>query len=199
MALSPRERNITLCVALAAMVLAIDFFALQPYLDQRADLVQQRRDKWQALNDARDLLNREHGFHQRLAGMSAALNTDPSAAEGRLLHLLHDWEQQASLSNAAFGRVRSADAHGLTRLNFAVSATGAMAGVASLIHHVETAPMPLRIDALRVTSAADTGDSLRVDLDISTLCQASVARPVGSNALPTGEAVSMSGGSGGAP
>lgn len=178
MALSPRERSISIAVGVAALILAADTLALQPYLDQRASLVQQRNVARYALGQGTDMLDQQQRLEKRLAGMSASLGADASTAESRLLHLVHNWEQQAGMTNAAFGRVRSVEQRGLTRLTFEISATGPMAGVAMLIHRAQTAPIPLRIEDLRVSSNTDFGQDLRVDMDLSTLCESTAGHGI---------------------
>ena len=59
-----------------------------------------------------------------------------------------------------------------------------MSGVASMIHKIETAPIPLRIDSLRVTSAGDSGEELRLDTNLSTLCQSAAGPSALTTAAP---------------
>jgi len=170
MALSNRERYISFACALAAALLAVDRLVLTRYLDERAELVEMRQHKLKEVSDAELLLSRERRLRTILAKMGPSIESDASATEVRLLHLVHDWEQQAGVTNAAFHRVRAADESGFTHLSFHISAGGGMLPVASLLYAVETAGIPLRIDDLHVAPKRD-GNELQVQINLSTLCR----------------------------
>ena len=105
-----------------------------------------------------------------LAKMGPSVEFDPSAAEVQFLHLVHDWEQVAGVSNASFHRVRAVEESGFTHLSYHVSAGGNIGAVASLIYAIETAPIPLRIDDLHLLPKKEGAD-LQVQMNVSTLCR----------------------------
>jgi hypothetical protein len=172
MALSNRERYISFACVLAGALLAVDRLAWTPYLDKRDQLLEMRQRKLKEVSDAELLLSRERRLRIILAKMGPSIQSDASVAEVRLLHLLHDWEEQAGVTNAAFHRVRAVDESGFMHLSFHVSAGGGMPSVASLLYAVETAGIPLRIDDLHVTPRRD-GNELQVQMNLSTLCRKS--------------------------
>lgn len=170
MAISTRERYISFACVLAGAILAVDQLAWTPYLEHRSELLEQRQNKLKEVTEARILLGREKHLRALLAKMGPSLESDASATEVRIFHLVHDWEQQSGVNNLSFHRVRAVDEAGFSHLTFHVSAGGGMASVASLIYAVETAQIPLRIDDLHVTPRRD-GTELLVQMNVSTLCR----------------------------
>jgi hypothetical protein len=169
MAMSSRERYISVAVLVAASAFAIDRLFLTPYLERRKALTEEIANRDRSLGEAQQVLGRERQLRLIIRGMGGSLRADASAVEGQLLHLLHEWEQQAGVGGASFQRVHALEAHGFTHLKFNISATGSMPAIAMLVYRVETAPIPLRVDDLHVAPKRDAGDELQVQLVISTL------------------------------
>jgi Type II secretion system (T2SS), protein M subtype b len=186
MVLSKRERFISIAVIAAVAALLLNTLLLGPYLDWRSSLVAQSKTQAAALNDAHTALAKEQQLRKTLAGMDASMKSDTSAAEGQLHHLVHDWEQQATVTNASFERVRTADEHGFIRLTYHVSAEGKTGALAMLLYRIETAAIPIRIDDIVVSTKADNSDDLKLNLSISSLCQSSnLPRPTAATANET--------------
>jgi hypothetical protein len=181
MVLSKRERFISIAVVVAAAALLLDGLVLSPYLNWRSSLAAQCKAQAALLDNARHSLEKEKQLRQTLAGMDASMTSDSSAAEGQLHHLVHDWEQQAAVTNASFERLRTIEEHGLVHLTYHVAADGNTAAVAMLLYRIETAAIPIRIDDLQITAKGDGGDNLQVHLNISSLCKSS--NPPGSHAV----------------
>lgn len=172
MALSQRERYISFVLMAAGALFTLDKLMLQPYLDRRGELVQQLQTKQREDNEANLLLKRADHFQVSMAGMRNALNQDSSDAEGKILHLMREWETQADLKNASFLRLRSVTEHGFQRLTFHITGTGTMRGIATLLYRVETCGVPLRVDEFHVTPKNEGGAELLVQVNVSTLCLA---------------------------
>ena len=177
MAMTKRERTYGVVLLAACALFGLDRLALRPYLDYRNSLVEDRQTKVAALAEGRQTLRDARHLRVKLAGMDAALGAAPSAAEGQLLRLLQEAEQQAGVSGASFQRTNTIEEHGFTRLAFQVTATGRMPAVAMLIYRLETAPIPLRVDDAQFHPKQENGDELQVHLTVSTLCRAN--RPAG--------------------
>ena len=174
MVLSKRERYITIAVLAAAGLLLLDTLLLGPYLDWRSSLVAQCKSQAIALTEAQNALQREKQLRQTLAGMDASMTSDSSSAEAQLHHVVHDWEQQATVTNASFERVRTIEEHGLIHLTYRVAAEGDTGALATLLYRIETAAIPIRIDDLHVTVKGD-GDNLQIVFNISSLCRSPIS------------------------
>ncbi|MGD0770268.1 MAG: GspMb/PilO family protein [Tepidisphaeraceae bacterium] len=146
------------------------------YLDQRNSLIEQRQAKFSALEEATSLLQRENSLRQLTARMGTSVTSDSSAAEGQLLHLVHDWEQRAGAKNASFQRVGMGEEHGFILLTFQVSAAGNMSAIAAFLYQIETAAIPLRIESVQAHPKNDADDQVQIHLEISTLCRGNAQR-----------------------
>ena len=172
MALSQRERYISFVLMAAGALFTLDKLMLEPYLERRAELVQQLQVKQREQREADLLLHRADRLQMTMARMQNALKEDSSDAEGNILHLMREWEKQADLKNASFLRLRSATEHGFQRLTFHITGTGTIRGVATLMYRVETCGVPLRVDEIHVAPKNETGAELQVQVNVSTLCLA---------------------------
>jgi len=169
MALSSRERYISVAVLALGSLFALDRLGLTPYLERRQALAEQLDLRTQEMNDAQQLLLREQRLRGILSGMGQTLRSDASTVESDLLHLVHQWQQESGVGGASFQRVYTVEEHGFTHLRFQISATGSIAAVAMLIYRVETAPIPLRVDDFHLVPKRDNGEELQVQLSISSL------------------------------
>jgi len=172
MALSQRERYISFALMAAGALFTLDKLMLEPYLERRAELVQQSQAKKRDLDEATLVLRRADRLQVTMASMRNSLKQDSSDAEGNILHLMREWEKQADLKNASFLRLRSVTEHGFQRLTFHITGTGTMRGIATLMYRVETCGVPLRVDEIHVTPKNESGGELQVQVNVSTLCLA---------------------------
>lgn len=171
MALSTRERSITLIVLAACALFVLDRLAIEPYLDFRKSLVQERQRARLTLERDQKLLDMEQRLRRRLAMLTGKIKGDPAAAEDQLFRLVNDFEQQAGVGGTSFQRIRTADEHGYTTLAYHVSASGNMPAIAMLMYRIETAGIPLRVDDVQVAPRRDAGDELVVQMNVSTLAR----------------------------
>jgi Tfp pilus assembly protein PilO len=172
MALTSRERLISYGLMAVGALFIIDRLALDPFLERHDELTKQLQVKTTRLADANHTIHRAHELKRQLANLDKSVTDDSSAAENQVLHLVRDFEQQAGLGQASFQRNHTVEEHGFTHLSFHVSATGSLKAVALLMHRVETAGIPLRLDEVHVAPRSENGDSLQVQLNLSTLCRA---------------------------
>jgi hypothetical protein len=182
MTMSKRERYIIVAVVAAVSIFSADRLVLTPYFERRQELVESRQLRQKQLDDVRQVMAREQRLRRLLVAMSGQVRSDPSQAEGQIMHLLHDFEGQAGVSKASFQRLRSVERYGYTHLTFHVSANGRMQPIATLLYLVETAPVPLRIDELEVLPKGEGGEDLQVQFTVSTLCRRPGAEPANGRA-----------------
>ncbi|HEX4055274.1 MAG TPA: GspMb/PilO family protein [Tepidisphaeraceae bacterium] len=177
--------NKTLLLAAAALVCA--WILLGFYFDQRDSLTEQRDGKSQSMADAIRLLQQESDLRKLTARLGTSVMSDSSAAEGQLLHLVHDWEQRAGANNASFQRVGMSEEHGFVLLTFEVSAAGDMPAIAAFLYQIETASIPLRVENVQMHSKYEGGDEVQIHLEISTLYRSDAARSSGPGAASAPE------------
>ena len=172
MTISNREKYFTIALLIACSIFALDRLALEPYLDRRAALLQQRQETSDHLAEARQVLRDQRRLAKEMAGMQSFFRLDPSAAEGQLLRLLQESEQASGVNGASFQRVGIVGEHGFTRLSYQAIVLGKMTAVAGFLYKVETSSLPLRMDEVQVGPKQENGDELQVHLTVSTLCRA---------------------------
>jgi len=161
---------------LAIGALLLDWTLVGPYFDKRKDYVDQRDKEAATVKDAQLTLQKEKQLRKFLAGDGASMTLDTSAVEGQLLHLVHDWEQQSTVSNGSFQRSSAVEDHGFTRMTFQISSFGPMRSVAAFLFRVETSPIPLRIDNIQLAPKTETGEDVQIQLAVSALCRSSVSK-----------------------
>jgi hypothetical protein len=195
--LSKRERSIAIVFLICAGVFTIDRLGLSPYLERRRALLDQSDAKILQVSEQRQVLQREQALRRLLKKLGKSVESDPSAAEGQFLHVLHEWEQQSGVAKPSFARVHAIEIQGYTHLTFQVSANGPMGAVALLIYRLETAAIPLRVDDVQVTPKNQGGDELQVQLKVSTLCRTNgvtpTAPPTERPSVRTGEVAQATG------
>jgi hypothetical protein len=167
----------------AGLIFVGDQLVFSPFMDWRDQLLVQRDVANDQLTDAHRILQLQEELKPLSRSMATSLNADSSTVESRLLHLLHEWQQHAGVTDASFQRLRGINAHGYTCLTFSVSASGGMGPIATLLYNIETASIPLRIDNVRVTPKRDGKDDLQLRLNISTLCRATAPQTTAGTAV----------------
>ena len=155
---------------LLAVCALMAILSLSIYLDQRADLVNQRDIAVHNLNDAESVMKKQAELQEFLAGPGVSMMDDASTVERRLLHLVHDWEQQTGVQEASFLRSAAVSDHSFARLTFEVTVNGSLPAVAALLYRVETSPEPLRVDNSQMRRVPGSAN-VEIHLTISALCK----------------------------
>jgi Type II secretion system (T2SS), protein M subtype b len=155
---------------LLTVCLLMGFLCLSAFLDRRAELIEQRDVSQHACDEAQSIMQKQTELQHFLAGPGATMTSDSAAIERRLLHLVHDWEQQTGVQEASFQRSAAVADHGFTRLAFEVSADGSLAAVAALLYRVEVSPFPLRVDSAQIHRTTG-GENVEIHLTLSALCR----------------------------
>ena len=154
---------------LGAAAVVSSWLAVGFYFEERGALIAQRDGKFQAVTDGISILQRQNELRQLTARMEKSVTSDSSAAEGQLLHIVHDWETRAGTSGASFQRIGTSQQNGFVLLTFDVSASGNMGALAGFLYEVETAAIPLRIEDVQIRSRTADDQNLQMHLQISTL------------------------------
>jgi len=172
MALSTRERSITIVVLAACALYVLDQMVAEPYFAKRSAMIQTRDQRRIKLEADKQILAREASLRRTLRELSAQIKPDTGAAESQLLALISTCEQESGLVDPSFQRTRSTDEHGYTNLTYHLSATGGMASLAVFLYRLETAKIPLRVDDIQISPRRDAGDEVIAQMNISTLARA---------------------------
>lgn len=170
MALSPRERLIAMGVGAAAVLYIGNKYALEPYVQARETVaVELETAQARNIEVQRVLKMKKHRDTQWRAMLAGGLKTDQSAAQFQVFDAIGDWAQEAGVkltSRTPQPETRN-DRTQIIRLN--ATGTCNSAAAAKLLWRVETAPMPMKVDELTLTSVKPGSDELQITLVVSTV------------------------------
>lgn len=173
MALTKRERTISLVVAGALAIFLLDQYALTPMLSRGSQIETESRECQLQDKKAQQLFVKNRKLGGKWSEMNAAgLGSDASTAESRLLHSIRDWAQDSGLNLASVKPERSEPERQFQKITFRASGTGPMSAVSKFLWQVETAKIPVRIADLQLSSRKEGMDDLSLQLSVSTLCLA---------------------------
>ena len=172
MVLSQREKYIAWGVGAAVVILALNFLALNPYLDYRIRLEDENLAVTKKQTANNELL-KQHAqlqkvWHEMIAG---GMKDNRSAADKQMVDALFEWAQEAGVQRPSFKFERTvADAdRGFEQTSYRMTGNGPMAAMAKLLWRLETAPIPLHVSDVALQSHAEGADDLQLQVTISTL------------------------------
>ncbi len=171
----------------AGVVLALLYFlAVDPYLNSRDDLIEQRSKLLDRKKQVDALFASKRHLTPIWADMlQGGLRSSPGDAEQQAYQAVLDWAQNAGFG---FGGLKPDKAvqqqNGFEVLSFHVSGTGSNAQLARMLWSMETASIPIRLVEIQITPRREGFDELAVQLTVSTVCRvpdsAVPAKPVAS-------------------
>jgi hypothetical protein len=172
MALSKREKLIAIGVGLAAVVFAGDRYVLTPYVEARKDVTNDLTTTSGKLREARNRLARARRMDRDWRDMESGaggVKTDQSAAQLQVLEAAGDFAREAgvNLTSRTPQPENRTDRTQVLRLH--AIGTCNMASAARLLWRVETAPIPLKVDELTLSSTKPGTDDLAINLMVSTI------------------------------
>lgn len=167
----------------AMAVLLLDYFVLVPLWDARND-ARQRRDKLaDEVFNATMLLQKSREMSGKWQEMVArGMKGQREEADYQVLSAVDGWSKAAVMKvSSVIRQDRSTSDALLPERYFHAAGEGSLKAVAGFIWRLETAEFPLRIQSFQISSQKPGADSLRVEVDFSTLYA-----PAGSQTPPTG-------------
>jgi|KBSMisStandDraft_5_1062788.scaffolds.fasta_scaffold734828_2 hypothetical protein len=171
MVLSKREKYIGLATAAAVALLALDSFALTPYVARRDAIAAGRADAVRQLSDAASLTERQTKLRPIWTELQkGGLKVNPSQAESQTIQAVIDWAKAAGIELAALKPERSSQEGQFQVISFNVTGTGSMQAASKLLWSIETATIPVRVNDMQVTPRREGTDDLSIRLSVSALC-----------------------------
>ena len=170
MTLSKRERLLAVAVIAGVALLVADRSAITPLLESGAALEAEGQQAILDLEKGTLLFERRRLMAHKWQEMTAGgLASDPSEAEGRVLHAVRDWADEAGLALSSVKPERSEQEGEVGEITVLASGTGPMRSVARFLWQVETTALPLRILELQLGSRREGADDLSLQLRLSAL------------------------------
>jgi len=171
MILSKRERTIVVVTGAVLAIFLADRFFLTPVLARKAQIDTEAEDCSSKEKKAKRLFDLKEALMPRWQEMTdSGLGTGAMAAESRLLHAFRDWAQEAQLNLSSVKHERTEMEKQFQKITWRATGTGSMAAVSRFLHSIQEATLPMRIADLQIGSRQEGGDSLSIQVGVSTLC-----------------------------
>jgi hypothetical protein len=171
MILSKRERTIVIVTGAVLAIFLADRFFLTPVLVRKGQIDAESEECDSQTEKANDLFKLKKKLMPRWREMTdAGLGTGAMAAESRLLHAIRDWAQEAQLNLASVKHERTEMEKQFQKITWRATGTGSMAAVSRFLYRIQEATIPVRIADLQIGSRQEGGDSLSIQVGVSTLC-----------------------------
>jgi hypothetical protein len=176
MTLSKRETTLVIAAAGTLVLLLLNAYALQPYL-QASSLVDSQTTtvRLKLGKDLRLLQNRgrvDQMWHKlRTAGLSRNAGTAENSTLQHLLQYAHD----AGVSLQSLQPTRMAPSHHFQVVRVEATGQGSTAAVALFMWCIETSRLPLRLNSVHMVPQKPGADHLTFQLSVGTLVYAPTA------------------------
>jgi len=170
MILSKRERLIIALTLIVVSIFVLDRYVLTPLLDSYSASKAKKNSLQGETDRATHLLARRQQIEQKWEQMLAGgLERDPVGAESQLLHALRDWSEEAGLDLSSLRPERSTEKTDLRKVTCHAVGSGSMASVSRFLWLVETAEIPVKLEAVQLRSRKEGVDDLALQVRLSTL------------------------------
>jgi Tfp pilus assembly protein PilO len=168
---SMREKALAGGVAAVALLFAIDSYVLTPFFGAQEALERERTKVALEIAKGQSLLAEKRRLSKPWKEkVSAGLSSDPSVAEGKVLHALRDWARESGLTLSAMKPERVQSKEALKEVLVHATATGSMEAVTKFLWKAQHATLPLKISEFQIAAAGEgKSDELSVQMKASTL------------------------------
>jgi hypothetical protein len=172
--LSKREKYIAIGLGATLGLVVLNWAVIGPLGDWGEQIAAQTRVAEGEASAERTLFNRERRDKKIWAEiMKGGLKDDPSEADSQLQYAIADWTRASGMTDLSIRPERQVTSNGFVEIALLASGTGSTVTVGKLLRQMETAPIPVRIEDLQISSRNDGTDDLKVQLKLSTLSIAS--------------------------
>ena len=172
MAMTQRERMIAAVTGIAVGAFALNYYALDPYLDARRSASADKK-KFTEQIDAGNLLKRKGARADREWNdmVNGGLKSDAGDAEQQLYEAVRDWARETGVTVLTSDPQRpTAQRNERTQIvRLRLTGTGTTASFSKLLWRVETSPLPVKVDEFTLTGQPPGSDNLAVSMAVSTI------------------------------
>ena len=168
--LTRREKIIGGLVGAALALLLADWFAIEPYLENRARLDKDLAAAHRKLTEINDLAHERPSVDTAWSKLVAGgLKTDATAGENQAADAIYNWAQQARVHIESCNFERAARSGDFTPIRVIAKGSASSAGIGTLLYLIETAPFPMRVNEVRLAPTKDGTDDLVVNFNVTTV------------------------------
>jgi len=172
------ERMLIIVAALCVGVLVCDRLVLTPLFrvwEKRSGRITQLR---QDLSKADTLLKRSDSTHDRWDKMQgASLPSDAAAVENVILNAISGWSRTSGLTITSLKPRWGDEQDERLMIDCRVGARGEMTAITRFLYDLETSPLALRTEEIKVSSREETGRNLTLSVRFTGLHLKDRAQP----------------------
>ncbi len=151
--------------------LLLDLVVIGPFLARQNQIDHDFTDATQKLADANAVFDRQRSLKSIWDDMQkGGLQLNASQAQAQAEYSVVTWAQSAGLTPSSLRSERTTQEGSFQVISFSFVATGTMSQISQLMWDMETAPIPIRVNGVQVTTNREGTDNLTVRADVSTLC-----------------------------
>ena len=173
MGLSKRERMIVLMTIVVVGALVGDKFVVTPLWNGLVQLESQKQQLQAQVTKAKNLFAQKEQMERKdKTLLTEGLRSD-AEAESSVARALDKWSADARLTLTSVKPDRVASDKGLKEMIFVAAGKGSLDAVAWFLYQVEISELPIKVKYMQLGSTSESGDSMSLELRLSTLYVAS--------------------------
>jgi hypothetical protein len=173
--LNKREKYIAIVLCAVVGIWLLDVLVISPFFEDLHALEDQRESAQKDWDNGNQLLlDRRIKAPLWQALVKGGVELDESHAQGQARQALDEWSRNAGITLDSTTPERTLQEGPFQVVNFnidfSVQGRGSMFSMAHLLWALETAPIPLRVNSIKITSPKEGSDALAVkQLSVSAL------------------------------
>jgi Tfp pilus assembly protein PilO len=169
MVLSERERILAIVTGAVVGIIVLYGFVGRLIVRPLQRVENQKQQLDTELKEAHNLFKRREQLEKQWSVMLSDGLGDEAEAESSIARALDGWSQDAGLTLTSVQPQRVAGEKGVREITFVVAGKGSLGAVASFLYQVETTEMPVKVKNMQLGSSSEYGDSMSLQLTLSTL------------------------------
>ncbi|MCX5643157.1 MAG: hypothetical protein NTZ17_00485 [Phycisphaerae bacterium] len=173
MGLSKRERMIVLMTIVVVGALVGDKFVVTPLWHRLGELQSQRQQSLDKVAKAKNLFAQKQQYERKDKTLQTEDLRSDAEAESSVAKALDKWSEDARLTLTSVKPDRVASDKNLKEIIFVAAGKGSLDAVAWFLYQVETSALPIKVKYMQLGSTSEAGDSMSLELRLSTLYAAS--------------------------
>ena len=181
MVLSKREQMIAIMAMIAVGLLIGNKWVYGPIADGRGALDKERQDLKKKVDDAHRLFEKRKSKENEWQILTSNGFSNDGDAEDKVSAALNQWSSKCKLKVSSNRPERVPSDKELQEMMFAFSGTGSLTAAASFILQIETAPLPIKITSMALSSSSDTGEQMSLTLGISAIYPGTATKNIRGN------------------
>jgi hypothetical protein len=172
--LNKREKYIAAGTITAVLLLGLDYYVFSPWMDELSSLAVDNAKATQQLAQNSAILSRQqHLQSDWKALLDAGVQMDESHAQSQAREALEDWSRNAGFELESLNPERASQEGEFHVINynvgFSLAGRNSMQLVGRLLWAIETTPIPVRVNDIKITPEREGTDALTVKMGVSAL------------------------------